>query len=121
VSLQRNIYKRAAKIIKQDGFGYERFNGFTVNDIGLQIASYDVEIQLKGSVHAVSNSLAQTLGLDWKKKHIMIYGLNSILGVDRDYSGDIINFNGKRWQVLSENDWLATSDWTGVICVEVQQ
>lgn len=114
-----NLLEDALSIIDSHDFILLKFIGQTTNGIGIDVPSYDDPANLSGSIQAVPRSLFQHLGLDWKKNYIMIYSSDDIVGVDRDNSGDRIQFNSKEFQVLSENDWKPIDGWSGILCVEV--
>ena len=48
----------------------------------------------------------------------MFYTSNDVLGLDRDYSGDYVIFNGERYKVEDESDWFAIDGWNGVLLVK---
>ena len=49
----------------------------------------------------------------------MIYTDNPLLVVERDESGDQIEFEGARYQLLSNNDWKSIDGWEGVLAVRL--
>lgn len=114
-----NLLKKAFKVIDKDTFIYRQFKSRTTNSIGIDIPEFEPDVELKGSIQAVSRKLYQEHGLDWKKNYITIYSSDTIEGVNRDTSGDRIVFNGKVFQALEENNWTPIDGWNGVICVEV--
>ena len=114
-----NLLNSALTVITSQGFGYIKFTGRATNAIGIDVPVYDPAVQVKGSIQAVPRSLFQHMGLDWKRNYIMIYCDPVILGVDRDSAGDRIEFDGKTYQVLSENDWQPMDSWQGLLCVEI--
>ncbi len=116
-----NLLKKALTIIPSSDFGYSKFLGRATNDIGIDVATYDTEITLKGSVQAVPRSLYQHMGLDWKRNYITIYNSDDIVGIERDSSGDKVTFDSKTFLVLDENDWKAIDGWKGILCVEVTE
>lgn len=114
-----NLLISALSIIQPQPFEYLKFAGRTTNDIGIDVPSFDPSETMTGSIQAVSRTLYQVMGLDWKKNYIVIYSVGAITGVERDSSGDRVRFNGKTFQVLSENDWQPMDGWQGSLCVEI--
>ena len=50
----------------------------------------------------------------------MIYTDNPlVLVVERDTSGGQMEFNGARYQLLSETDWTPQDSWKGVLAVRL--
>lgn len=114
-----NLLEDALSLIDAQPFDYLKFAGRTTNDIGIDVPAYDPAVTLYGSIQAVPRSLFQVMGLDWKKNHIMIYSSSDLTGIQRDSSGDRVEFNGRTFQGLSENDWTPIDGWSGVILVEI--
>ena len=59
-------------------------------------------------------------GLDLQKDYYTFYTSNDVLDIQRDVSGDQLIFNGKRYQVESNNDWYPMDGWKGIICVYIK-
>lgn len=115
----KNLLNMALSVISSDDFIYRKFNGRTTNDIGVDVATYDQDVKLCGSIQAVPRSVFTLMGLDWKRNYIMIYSSDDINGIARNSSGDRVIFAGNQYQVLSENDWRPIDGWAGILCVAV--
>ena len=109
----------ALSVIASQSFGWRQFTGRTVNGIGIDIPSYAPSVLLRGSVQPVPRTLFQELGLDWKRKYITIFNFHQVTGVERDSAGDRVDFDGKEFQVLSEDEWTNLDGWSETLCVEV--
>lgn len=114
-----NLLVSALTVIKPQEFTYRRFTGRALNDIGLYVSTYAAPQTLKGSIQSVPRSVYNELGLDWKKKYLSVYCSDMIDGIDRDTSGDLIEFNNLTWQALSEGGWQPIDNWAGILFIQV--
>jgi hypothetical protein len=72
-----------------------------------------------GSVQAVSPTHIEQAGLDVSRRHIEWFVSLDVLGVERDASGDEIEWDSKRWKVITPEKWVVQDGWCAVICQEV--
>lgn len=100
-------------------FSYIQNTGRVDNGIGQDISQYNAPIQIQGSVQAVPRNLFEVYGLDFQKQYVTFYVSRQILDVERDVSGDKIQYANLTYQCLSQTDWNAQNGWTGVIAVKV--
>jgi len=114
-----NLLNQALSIIGQQQFGLKKFVRREINDIGNDIPQYDCEVPVSGSVQPVPRSVYNSQGLDRKRNYITVYSSDPVVGVGRDSSGDIVKYDGRTFQVMSENDWSSQDGWAGVLCVEI--
>lgn len=116
-----NLLSSAFTVIAQQDFVWHKFSSSATNAIGIEVPTYDAPVNLRGSVQAVPSNLYKHMGLDWKKKHIMIYCSTPIVGPDRDYSGDRVEYSGIFYQALDNTSWQAQDGWSGVVFAESPQ
>ena len=83
------------------------------------VTTYAVGVPLTDSIQAVPRTLYVALGLDLDRYYITIYTDNPLLVVERDESGDQIEFEGDRYQLLSNTDWSPIDGWQGVLAVRL--
>lgn len=114
-----NLLKRALHLTGSQAVTYRRFSGRTTNEIGLDVSSYADPVEIKGSVQAVPRSTYEQLGLDFQKRYVTLYTVAEVLDLQRDISGDMIEFGGKTYQLVSSTDWQPMDGWQSVLCVEV--
>ena len=114
-----NLLKRALRLVKAQPVTYRRFAGRTTNGIGLDVSEYECSKQIVGSVQAVPRSAYEQLGLDFQKQYVTLYTETEVLDLRRDISGDLIEFYGKTYQLVSSTDWQPMDGWQSVLCVEV--
>ncbi len=107
----------ALSIIETQAVQYFKTNGRTVNSAGQYITSFDLPLDVHGSMQPIPRSRYEAYGLDFSKNYYTFYVSKDFIGVDRDVAGDQITFNGKLFQVQSTNDWFPVDGWQGVLCV----
>ena len=113
-----NLLNAALTLTGSQSFLYIQNTGRVDNGIGQDIAQYNAPIQISGSVQAVPRNLFEVYGLDFQKQYLMFYVSRHILDVERDVSGDKIQYAGATYQCTSQTDWNAQNGWTGVISVK---
>lgn len=112
-----NIYTAAASIVGKQAYTYYAATGRALDDRGLWVTSYAAGVALNDSIQAVERRLYQALGLNLDRYYIMIYTDSALLVVERDTSGDQIDFNGERYQLLSDTDWRPQDGWRGILAI----
>ncbi len=114
-----NLLTTALGIICRESFDYIQFTGRTTNAIGYDERTYAEPVTITGSVQAVDRSHYTDNGLDFSKRHIQIWTDTNVEDLYRARSGDQIQWNGNRYEVLSETDWHPIDGWNNFIAVEV--
>lgn len=114
-----NLYQMATQVIGKSAYTFFAEVSRTLDSRGAWVTSYAQGVPLADSIQAVSRSLYEKLGLELSKYYVMIYTDNPLLVVERDTSGDQIEFNGDRYQLLSESDWSPQDGWRGVLAVRL--
>ncbi len=115
----QNLLNMALTIIKQQTLSYFMFVSRNLNLIGQDITTYASPINLVGSWQPVPRKLYEIYGLDLQRDYFTFYSSNNILDIQRDISGDQVEFMGKRYQVVSDNDWYQLDGWKGILCVNL--
>lgn len=114
-----NLLNQALSIIPKQSFTYIKYQGQTINELGIKQDVYDTAIEVQGSVQAISQDMYEKLGLDWSKKYIQIYSSLDIRNTDNDQvSPDKIVWNGKNYLVTKATNWYQQDGWTNIIAVE---
>lgn len=75
---------------------------------------------LSGSVQAMPKEKVIRQGLEESFDYVEWFVSQSVIGDERDYSGDEIKWNGKRWKVGSVEDWSEQDGWCVATCQEVK-
>jgi len=114
-----NILAQALTVIHPMPVKYFQFTGRGVNDIGLDVSTYADPITVYGSVQAVNRSVYENLGLDWQKNYVNLFMKRLITDINRNQSGDQIEWMGRRFECKSETNWYNIDGWVEVLCVDI--
>lgn len=114
-----NNLRLALSIQGKQKVSYYRFRAREVNVNGVYEAAYYPPATIYGAVQPIKRSLFDQLGLDLQKNYVTLYATKSMADIERNSSGDYFVFAGKKWQLLSENDWFNIDGWAGVVCVDI--
>lgn len=114
-----NVLRQALTVIRADTVQYYRFIGRTTNPIGLDVSTYAASVDIEASVQAVPRSQYQRLGLDYVKRYIALWSVSDINDLSRGSSGDQLGYNGRRYELINEEDWTLIDGWNGTLAVEV--
>jgi len=115
----QNILNMAFTMIAKQTITYYQFISRSPNSVGQDVTIYAAGISMTGSFQPVPRKLYREYGLDLQKRYSTFYTSNNLLDINRDVSGDQIAFNGRRFQVQSDNDWFAQDGWKGVLCIDL--
>ena len=112
-----NLLNMAFSLIARQSVTYLKYVSRAVNAVGQDVSVYAPAVTLSGSLQPVPKRLYQTYGLDLQKEYVTFYASADILDVNRDVSGDQITYVGRKYAVVSANDWFSQDGWVGVLCV----
>lgn len=112
-----NLYGLARGLVGTQAYTFFGGSGRVLDTRGLWVTSFAPGVPLRDSIQAIERKLYQSLGLELDRYYIIIYTDNPLLVVERDISGDQIEFNGERYQLLSDTDWRPQDGWRGVLAV----
>lgn len=115
----QNLLNMCLTLIAKQVITYYQFESRAPNAVGQDITTYLSPVSIVGSFQAVPRKLYREYGLDLQKDFSTFYTSNNLLDITRDVSGDQIVYNGRRYQVESDNDWYAQDGWKGVLCVDL--
>lgn len=114
-----NLLNQALTLIPKQTFTYCKYQGQTVNELGIKQDVYDTGIEFQGSVQAIEQAMYEKLGLQWSKKYIQIYSSLDIRNTDnQQVSPDKIIWHGKEYIVTKVTNWYLQDGWTNIIAVE---
>lgn len=114
-----NLLAMALRVITPQEVKLFRFTERSTNAIGMQVSTFAAGVPVWGSVQPINRSLYQQYGLNFAKDYLTFYATKLIQGVDRLRAGDQIEWDGRRWQVESANDWHSVDGWNGVLCISL--
>ncbi len=113
-----NIYAMATRVIGKSEYTYFAASR-VLDDRGIWVDTFAVGVALRDSIQALPRDLYSALGLDLSRYYVMIFTDNPLLVVERDSSGDQVEFNGDRFQLLSDTDWNPIDSWREVLAVRL--
>lgn len=114
-----NLLNQALTLIPKQTFTYIKYQGQTVNELGIKQDVYDTGIEFQGSVQAIEQAMYEKLGLQWSKKYIQIYSSLDIRNTDnQQVSPDKVIWHGKEYIVTKVTNWYLQDGWTNIIAVE---
>lgn len=117
-----NLLVRAVGVIGDTGpVAYFKYAGRAFNDRGIYLTSYLAPATINGThVQAVDRAKYEAMGLDFNKTYTVWYvpNLNAI-DIERDTSGDVIEYAGRRSQLEGVTDWFVQNGWKSFLCVDI--
>ena len=114
-----NLLSMALTVIQPTTFKLFAFIDRDRSAKGQFVSNFAEGIDVLGSIQAVPRSRYQNLGLDFNKNYIQIYTSSNVIDLRRDSSGDQIEWNGRRYEISSNNDWHAIDGWMGVLAIDI--
>lgn len=115
----QNLLNMALTLIAKQVVMYYQYASRSTNAVGQDITVYLDPVEMFGSFQAVPRKLYELYGLDLQKDYSTFYTSNNVLDITRDVSGDQLVYQGRRYQVESDNDWYAQDGWKGVLVVDL--
>jgi len=111
----------AMGLINPQSVEYYRNTGRTAGSVtGREKPTFADMVEVDtGSVQSVPRSRYAYYGLDVQKNYINWYVEQTVIDVQRDFSGDRLVWNGRIFQLTSALDWYGQDGWVGVICVDI--
>lgn len=114
-----NILSMALTAIARQSFQYYSFADRTVQPNGQYLATYNAPVILTGSAQPLTHELVREYGLDFERNYYNFYVSQSLIDLQRDVSGDQIQFACNTYQCLKVTPWFGIDGWVAVLCVQV--
>lgn len=114
-----NLLQAAMSIIPPVSVVWHKTTGRTQNDLGQWVTAYAEPATLRCSFQPVEKAKYEALGLDLNKHYFVLYGSESLASVERNTAGDLVDYQGKRYQAEDQIDWFAYNGWKGVLFFEI--
>lgn len=114
-----NLLNRAARLIQLQDVAWSAWLSNTKVAGGVVKPTYANPVTVQASVQAVSRAMYNLFGLDLQKNYVMLYTKTPMRDLERNGSCDLVDFNGRRFNVQSNTDWYGVDGWRGAICVDV--
>lgn len=114
-----NLLGLALSVIGTQTATWHRAASRAQNDAGQWVTIYATPVNVRGSWQSVERTKYQALGLDLAKAYFNFYSPAPIQGLGRGTSPDLLDFNGRRHEVVNGLDWVPQNGWRGVMVVDV--
>lgn len=118
-----NILKQALTVIGSATVNYFAYAGKTTGPSGLVTTSYAAPVTVKkGSLQIVPRSRYSEYGLDWAKSYVtwFVPDINATsISRNPDDTGDVIEWKGRRYQLIGDTPWFNVDGWNEVLCVDI--
>ena len=107
-----NLLHMAMGILGNQSVEYIRYEGAQTlaNGIKTEVYSDPVTVE-EGSVQPIPKSNYRENGLNFSREYVTWWVSMDVLGLDRDFSGDLIVWNNKKWKVDSDISWYEQDGW----------
>lgn len=113
-----NLLRLALTRIQPQAVEYRAFTGQTTTADMRQVSAYAQPVTLYGSFQPVSRGAMAVQGLDMTLDYALFYASQRFLQPGRDTSGDVLDYDGRRWQsVDKDNEWFAQDGWDALLLV----
>lgn len=117
-----NLLAMAAQLIPLQTISLKRYTGRTINDTGREVSAFAAAVSIQASVQPVSRSVYEQFGLDFQKDYITVFSTSLITDVGRDVAPDAITYDGKEYQMLSnQGAWMAYNGWNYLLAVRIDR
>lgn len=115
-----NLLMEALELIEPQTVQYFQNTGRTKTGAGILIPTLAAAVPVTlCSLQPVPRSKFDVLGLDYSKNYVWWFVPRHTIGIERDASGDQINYGGKLYQVESLTDWEGQDGWLAALCVQI--
>lgn len=118
-----NLLSLALTVIGSTPVDYYQYQSVSTNAQGRDLTTYHPKQTIvSGSVQAVDRSRYERFGLDWEKRYIswFVPNLDAVdLSRNPDINGDVIEVNGRRFQLMGGTDWFDMDGWMSLLGVDI--
>ena len=114
-----NLLSQALSAVGQQAVNYYAFQQRITNSIGTDVPIYAPPVVIMGSLQAVPRSQYEMLGYDFNKHYMTFFCPQSMIDVERNTSGDVIEYANKTYQVQSITPWFNIDGWIEAHLVEI--
>lgn len=117
-----NLLNVAMSMLGSQTVEYSRFLGNTTLPNGIKAPSYgEYETVEDCSVQPIPKSNYREKGLNFSREYVTWWVARDVLGLDRDFSGDKIQWNGKTWIVDSDVSWFEQDGWCELVLWNIEK
>lgn len=114
----------ALSILPRQRLLYQAVVGYEINEYGIQIEKLAPKKVIYGSFQPVDRATLaggafDFEGLDMQRRHFILYTDQRAFDLYRDQSGDYLEYDCRRYKILSRNNWYPYDGWMAILCVDV--
>jgi hypothetical protein len=114
-----NLFLRASKLISRNPINYWPYLSRVKNASRQWVSTFGPVQVIYASVQAVSRDTYVQLGLDFQRNYVTVFAAINVVDLVRDSSGDQFVFDGKIYQIESQNTWFLRDGWAECMAVEI--
>ena len=114
-----NLMNVALTVIGSKRVVWRAFQSRSQNSLGNWINAYKRDAWLSGSWQSVPADRVKELGYDTSKTYKNCYVSAPVDGVNRGTSPDLLIADGRKYEVVSTDDWVVQDGWVAILCVDV--
>jgi hypothetical protein len=116
-----DVLSIAMSVLGSTPVNYFQFLSSAPNSGAILVTTYAAPVlYTQGSVQPVDRSKYEQFGLDLEKSYIVWYIMNlPAVDIGRDVSGDVIEAQGRRYQLVGGNNWYNIDGWMSLIGVDI--
>lgn len=114
-----NLYLMARRLIGGGVIRYQYYVSRELNAARQWVSTYADAFDMDVSIQAVDRNSYVEYGLDFQKNYVRIYTNDNVVDIERDSSGDRFWWNGRFYQLESQNPWFQIDGWSSALAVDV--
>ena len=114
-----NILNMALGLIGRKTVMWRAFAGRTQNALGNWVVTYAADVPLSGSWQSDPTDRVTELGFDTSKTYRRFWASAPVDAVNRGTSPDLLIADGRKYEVVSTDDWIVQDGWVSIICVDI--
>lgn len=116
-----NLLNMATKVISTQTVTYYKFIGREPLPNGVLVNKFAPGVPIKtGSLQAIESKKTYTNGIEFAPLWVEWIVPAAVIGIERNNSGDQIEYKGRRFAVGNIEDWDNQDGWVIATCQEVK-
>lgn len=114
-----NLLAAASKLIRFQRVFWYAYADRSEDELGRWVTSYNDPAVIRGSWQPVDRTRYEREGLDLSKSYARFYTPAAVRGVESGRASDIIEYRGRRYEVVSVEPWNDQDGWCALLLVDV--
>lgn len=114
-----NLLRIAGRVIRFQRALWRAWTGRTENHLGQWVSEYGPPVTIRGSWQPVQRDRYEQQGLEFARKYVNFYTSHPIRGIETDRGSDLIDYRGRRYEVVDVEPWDAEDGWSHVLLVDI--